>query len=341
MTARDDSMALQAVYRESVVVDCLNVMALTSENVEMARRAGVTALNRTAVRPHHNLIESMRDLANLREEVEAHEGLSLILTAEDIRRAKVDGTVGIIFGMQDAKPIGDDLTLLRTFHDLGVRIIQLTHNAQSLIGTGCVEPDNGLTRFGRQVVGEMNRLGMLVDVSHCGPKTTLDAIESSERPFVCSHANSRAVCDSPRNKTDDVLVRLARAGGVTGIASCALMSFRDINRRPDLEDVLACLDYAVELMGVEHVAIGTDLCEGLYTTREQWESRHGTKGDYPEVTGILGDWYGFNTWYADQLDSTARLPNLARVLIERGFGEDPLRGLLGENFRRVFERATA
>ena len=343
MTAISDSVVLPKVYRESIVVDCLNVMALTSDNVENARRAGVTALNYTAVRPRSDLLEAMRDLARVREAVEAHEDLSMILSAEDIRRAKAEGTVGIIFGMQDAKPIGDELAFLRTFHDLGIRIIQLTHNTQSWIGTGCIEPDNGLTRFGRRVVEEMNRLGILIDIAHCGPRTTLDAIESSERPVICSHSNPLAVCDSPRNKTDDVLERLAQAGGVIGIAFWSPMSFRDRNRRPTLEDVLACFDHALELIGSEHVAIGTDLCDGLYTTatREQWEVRHGTKGDYPEVTGILGDWYGLETWFAEQLDSIAKLPDLARALIERGFDEDQMRCVLGENFIRVFERATA
>lgn len=328
------------MYHESIVVDCLNVMRLEPRNIAAAKRAGITAMNYTAVRPSSGLVDAIKEIASVREIIDATDVLSLILTPDDITRAKVEGRLGIILGMQNAKPIGDDVAYLRTFHDLGVRIIQLTHNTQSYIGTGCIEPDNGLTRFGRRVVDEMNRLGLVIDVAHCGPKTTLDAIECSQVPVLCSHANPRGVCDSPRNKSDDIFERLAANGGVAGVSAWSPICFRDKERRPTIDDVVACFEHLLRIVGPEHVAIGSDLCDGLYDSVSMWNMNHGPNGVYPEVTGILGDWYGLRTWYAKGVESVDKLPELARALKAKVHDEKILRQVLGLSYLKVFEAVT-
>lgn len=325
-------------YRQSVVVDALSAMKVSLANVDQARAVGLSAVHLTAVRPRHDLKPALLDIAAVREFIDANpDKLLLAKSAAEIHEAKKSGRLAVVMGLQDSKPIRDDLALLRTLYDLGVRIVQLTHNTQNYIGTGCLEPDHGVTRFGRKVIAEMNRLGLIIDIAHCGPKTSLDAIEISERPVLCSHANPKAISASPRNKSDEVIERLAARGGVIGIASWSPMTYRGNGKRPTLSDVLDCFDHAIRLVGSDHVGIGTDLCDGLYTSEQEWLGNHGPQGTYPEVTGGLGSWYGFETWYAEGMASMADLPNLARGLMARGHKVADVQKILGVNVLRVID----
>lgn len=328
-----------SLYRGLPVVDCLNGSALTPAVVERMHRSGVTAMNLTAVRIGADFAETLRDLAAAIETIERNPGsLMLVRSPEDVTKAKQTGRVGIILGMQDAEPIGRDLAMLRILREIGVRIIQLTHNRRSIIGTGCVEADDGLSRYGRRVVAEMNRLGLVVDVSHCGPRTTLDAIECSEMPVLCSHANPYAVSRSPRNKDDDTIRRLAARGGAVGMAVWSPICYRGDGRRPRIEDVLDCLDHALALVGSDHVAIGSDLCEDAVPDPAEWARIYGPQGNYPEVTGGLGDWYGFDTVNADGIETITQFPALAAGMAARGHDADTIAQVLGGNFLRIFAR---
>ena len=330
-----------SLYHDSIVVDCLNGSALTPEIIARWRASGVTAVNLTAVEIGHEFPAAVKDLAHVAETVQRHHAdLLLARTPDDIRLAKETDRVAIVLGLQDLEPIGRELSSLRTLFDLGVRIAQLTHNRQNYIGTGCTEADSGLTKFGGRVVEEMNRLGMIVDLSHCGPQTTLDAIECSGMPVMCSHANPRVISDSPRNKSDQIIRKLADGGGVIGIACWAPIVYRGNGKRPTLADVLDCFDYALRLAGPNDVAIGSDLCEGIHATSETWAPIYGPRGTYPDVTGSLGDWYGFDTVYAEGLETATQLPAVAEGLLERGHGESTVRKVLGENFLRLLAEVT-
>ena len=207
---------------DGLVFDGLMGGVLTPRVIDRLKRSGLTGINLTAVRISATLDECLRDLTAVRETIDRNrESLLLALTAADVRRAQMMGTVGIVIGMQDTEPVNRDLYVLRVLKDLGVRIIQLTHNRQCYVGTGCVEPDSGLTGFGREFVAEMNRLGLVIDLSHCGPRTTLDAIRCSAAPVLVTHANPRALCPSPRNKSDEIIRELASRGGVIGMAAWA------------------------------------------------------------------------------------------------------------------------
>lgn len=332
----------QALYRKSIVIDCLNGSALTPAVIARLRAAKVTALNLTAVQIGQDFRGALSDLAKLAETVERHsKDLVIAREAGDIRRAKAEGRTAILIGLQDAEPVGRDLERLRLFAELGVRVIQLTHNRQNYIGTGCAERDSGLTRFGRKVVEEMNRLGLVIDLSHCGPQTTLDAIEVSALPVACTHSNPRAIADSLRNKEDAVIRRLAAREGLIGIATWAPIVYRGNGRRPALSDVLDCFQYAIDLVGPQSVAIGSDLCEEASPTPEDWARVYGPGGSYPEITGGLGAWYGFETVNAEGLDTITDLPDLVAGLAERGLSPAELRGIMGENFLSLFERVRA
>ncbi len=160
-----------------IFVDGLMGGILTPRVISRLRTSGVTAINLTAVRIGGNMRECMQDIVAVREVIEQNEdALLLVKTGDDIRRAKASGRVGIIVGLQDTEAVGRHLYFLRVLHELGVRIIQITHNRQCHVGTGCTEPDSGLTQFGRQMIKEMNRLGIVVDLSHCGQQTNMNAL---------------------------------------------------------------------------------------------------------------------------------------------------------------------
>jgi membrane dipeptidase len=313
---------------------------LTPLVIERLRRSGLTAINLTAVRIGATFKECLEDLVAVRDVIDRNSGdLLLVSTADDIRRAKAAGKVGIILGMQDAEPIGRNLFALRTLKDIGVRIIQITHNRQSFVGTGCVEPDSGLTRFGRKLVDEMNRLGIAVDLSHCGPKTTLDAIHHSALPVLITHSNPHALCPSPRNKNDEIIRTLAERDGVIGIAAWAPLLHRGDKRRPTLADFMACVDHVIELVGPQHVGIGTDLCDDLTPTPESWGAVYGPRGTFPEVSGNIGDWYSFDTNMAEGLETIEDMPNVVGALACRSYTTNVLNGILGGNMLRVLEAA--
>jgi len=326
--------------RERIIIDGLMGGVLTLRVIERLAGSGLTAINLTAVRIGASLPEALSDLAVVRETIDRNSRqLQLATTAADIRSAQAAGRVGIVIGMQDTEPIGRNLYVLRTLHDIGVRIIQITHNRQCYVGTGCVEPDSGLTAFGRQLVAEMNRLGLVVDLSHCGPKTTLDAIRCSAQPVMCTHANPLAVCPSPRNKSDEIITELAARGGAIGMAAWSPILYRGNRERPRLSDLNACIDHVLRIAGPDHVSLGTDLCDDLTPTPESWAPSYGPGGAFPEVTAGLGDWYRFETTMAEGLDTIAQMPALIEVVRSR---YDPALAskILGLNFMRVFQTVT-
>jgi membrane dipeptidase len=334
---KTDGQGPSAGAVEGIIIDSLMGGVLTPRVIERLAGSGLSAINLTAVRIGATLPEALSDLAVVRETIERNSRqLQLATTAADIRSAKATGRVGIVIGMQDTEPIGRNLSVLRTLRDIGVRIIQITHNRQCYVGTGCVEPDSGLTDFGRQLVAEMNRLGLVVDLSHCGPKTTLNAIRCSSQPIMCTHANPLAVCPSPRNKSDEIITELAARGGVIGMAAWSPILHRGNRKRPRLSDLNTCIDHVLRIAGADHISIGTDLCDDLTPTPESWAPGYGPAGAFPEVTAGLGDWYRFETTMAEGLDTIAQMPALIKVVRSR---YDPaLAGkILGLNFMRVFE----
>ena len=322
---------------ERIFIDGLMGGVLTPRVIERLTGSGLTAINLTAVRIGATIEECLSDLAAVREIIDRNsQHLQLVGSAADIRRAKAAGRVGIIIGMQDTEPVGRNLFVLRRLKEIGVRIIQITHNRQCHVGTGCLDPDSGLSRFGRDLVAEMNRLGLVVDLSHCGPQTTLDAIRCSAAPVLCTHANPIALCPSPRNKSDEIITELAARGGVIGVAAWAPILHRGTRKRPKLSDLADCIDHIVRLAGPDHVSIGTDLCDDLTPTPESWAPTYGPQGSFPEVTGGLGDWYRFDTNMAEGLDTIEQMPRVVDFVANR-YDPSVVNGILGLNLLRVFE----
>jgi len=248
-------------------------------------------------------------------------------TVEDLRQAKKEGKFGVILGLQSPSCIGQDRTRLRLLHKLGLRIFQLTYMERNFLGDGCLEPENrGLAHFGIQIVRECNRIGMLIDCSHVGIQTTIDAATYSADPIVVSHTAIRSITDNPRCVTDEQMRAVALKGGVIGITAFAPLVCFD--RAPTLDDLLDHFDYAIELIGEDHVGLATDMFDGK--TRVNWA----TPWYYPEVTkgathGALG---------VQNFKSKADLVNIVTGMLARGYSKITIQKILGANWIRVLEK---
>jgi microsomal dipeptidase-like Zn-dependent dipeptidase len=249
----------------------------------------------------------------------------------DIVEAKRLGKIGIILGFQNCSPIEDELAMVQVVHELGVRFMQLTYNNQSLIGAGCYEADDpGISRFGRQVIAEMNRVGLVIDNSHSAERTTLEAIELSRRPTAITHANPASFHGALRNKSDDVLKALSQSGGMLGFSlyPLHLAGGGDCT----LEQFCAMVARTAELMGVDHIGIGSDACRGWgYETLEWMRNGRWTFAtDYGEGTAANKDWPAQPEWFRGPAD----MANLTGGLLDKGFGTDDVAKIMGGNWLR-------
>lgn len=253
-----------------------------------------------------------------------------VRTIADLERARREHKLGIIFGCQglDTK-IEGDASLLLIMAQLGQRIVQLTYNERGAIGCGALEPnDTGLTAFGRICIREINECGMIVDLAHAGQATALQAIEFSAKPPIVSHANARALTDHPRNLRDDVLRALAAKGGVVGITAYAPFCETRRGLRPTIDDFVSHIAYVADLVGVDHVGIGSDFFEGESPIRfERYFRRR-----YPAIVGH----YTIDSVYAQGFERVDDFAVLPAALRSRGFGEEDVRKIVGANFMRVF-----
>ncbi len=249
---------------------------------------------------------------------------ALATTASQTRNAVKEGKIALLLHFQGTEPIEDDLNLIDLYFACGVRIMQITYNARCRVGDGCTEThDGGLSDFGRQAIERMQQLGIVIDLAHVGVRTSLEAIQSARAPVIVSHANARAVCDSPRNLTDEQIRAVAGTGGVIGV--CAFPAFVSKKARPTLEDLLDHVDYFRDLVGVEHIGFGADYAN---ENEEDYEYFGYDPRVYPKPPWL----------YPQGLEGFADMPNLISGLRRRGYKEKAIAGIAGENFLRVFEQ---
>ncbi len=321
------------VYDESVVIDALNVSNWSSPAVfDSIHSGGVTAINAT-IAVWENYRQTLDHVAAWVGRFRTYQDtLAQVRTVSDIQRAKAEGRSGVILGWQNATPIENDLDRLALFHDLGVRIIQVTYNERNLLGNGCYErTDEGLSNFGVDAVKEMNRLGILIDLSHVGDRTTLETAELSEQPVACTHANARSFFDHPRNKTDEALKLIVDNGGVIG--ANAFPPFLRNGFQSTLRDYADAIDDLVERVGVDHVGIGTDYTQDQPKDWYNWLfSQQGTKYKERPVS------YPYPLVHPAGMETPDTLSNVARELLGRGYGAEDVAKILGGNWLRLFER---
>lgn len=273
----------------------------------------------------------MSGLEDMTERYRALPWLRYVTTAKDIRDAKQNGQIAFYGHCQPVWPIPRDLKRIDEAYGRGLRSLMLTYNRMDNVGVGCTERvDAGLSMFGIDVVRHCESLGLLVDTSHCGHLTTMDACRHARRPVNANHASAKALCDVARAKSDDALKAIAGTGGVIGVVTVPF--YVSTQRAPSIEAVLDHIDYIADLVGWRHVSLGTD-----------WPNQ--VPDDIQRA--VLGEAFqeiGFRP--EDRIDVTDRvvgfddyrdLPNITRGLVRRGWSDEQIKGVLGENALRVFE----
>lgn len=336
-------------YDEAFVVDALagpiqfNIpqgsLPLGDNALDHVRRSGITAVNLTvnaSASDAGSAFDNTRNrIADWTREIEAHPAsLAGVRAVADLRDAKARQRLGLILGFQDTVPVEDDLGRIDEFYDLGVRIIQLTYNIANKIGSGCLAPDDGgLSELGVEAVSRMDERRVLIDLSHCGPRTTLDGIRASERPVSITHSGCTAVFDHPRNKDDATLRLLAERGGVVGIY---LMPFLNPSGPPSSAHVLAHIGHALNVCGEDHVGIGSDQGIVPLDVSGDFAARFEAVSQQRAAAGIAAPRED-TIPYVPDLNHPRRLETIADRMAARGHPSRVIEKVLGANFMRLFE----
>lgn len=338
------SAEARALHHEAVVVDGLfcklySPIPPTPEIGDMMfdhiLASGVTAFSDSVVADSYpqSMPEAIVKLHDEVAVVEAFPEKALVArSVADIHEAKRSGRVGVILSTQGLACIGEDTRNLWVLQQLGVRIMQITYNERCAIGCGCKEPDDtGLTRVGQKVIEEMNRLGLVVDVSHVGERTALEAARYAKAPVIASHAGVRALNPHVRNLTNELIDAIAATGGVIGLCPHSIFVEKERGVWPDVDDYIDHIAYVVDRVGIDHAAIGTDNFQ--YATHYTRVGRTGFERTYP---GFFGG-YGETEKHARGFSKWSDWPNLTASLLRRGFTAEEAKKILGGNFLRVFE----
>jgi len=337
-------------YQRAIVIDALGGVGeidpaapddapLTPRALQDARESGVTALNFTINEPGNGpdkFMAAVTMIAQVEHEFTAHpDYLVKVLRASDIQAAKTSKRLGIIYGCQDVTLLEGDIKKLSTFADLGLRIVQPTYNRRNLMGDGCLErADGGLSNMGYDLIAEINRLNLLLDLSHAGVRTIAEGIAASKAPMAITHTGCRALTDLPRNTPDAELKALAERGGVVGIY---FMPFLREAGQPDPADLIRHIEHAVNVCGEEHVGLGTDGSISAVPQTDAYREYFRKSVEARQKAGISApgesaDVFTFVTDYNDPM----RFLHLANDLAHRGWPGSRIEKLLGANFARLF-----
>ena len=315
-------------------IDNLQYCNWSRKIFEINRSAGLDAVHVTIV--YHEDFDELQ-LEIKKWEKLFHENSDLIFLGknfQDIDKANKENKTAIFFGFQNCSPIEDDINLVEKVHQLGCRFMQLTYNNQSLLATGCYEKvDSGVTNFGREVIREMNRVGLVVDMSHSAEKSTLDAIEFSEKPIAITHANPSFWHPAKRNKSSDLLKILSDSGGMLGLSlyphhlkentNCTLSSFCEMVAK------------TAEIMDVKKIGIGSDLCLDHPDTVVEW-MRNGSwskSKNYGEGSKNKPGFPKQPDWFLD----ARGFSNIEKGLKKAGFSDTETHGILGNNWYNFYK----
>ena len=318
------------------IVDALQYSNWSEKIFRQMNEGGITAVHVT-ICYHEDFQEMVQNVIVWNQRFEQYSQLIFHgRTADDVRKADEEGRTAIFFGFQNCSPIEDNIGLVEVCHQLGVRFMQLSYNNQSLLAAGCYEVDDpGITRMGHQVIKEMNRVGLVVDMSHSASRSTLEAIEISERPIAITHANPSNWYDALRNKSDDVLKSLAESGGMLGF-SMYPHHLKD-KSNCQLEDFCGMIARTADMIGVERIGFGSDLCQDQPDSVVEW-MRNGTwtrEKDFGEGSASFAGFPEQTNWFKDNRD----FKNILNYLRKTGFSEIEVERIAGLNWLEFFERS--
>ncbi len=319
--------------RPMMLIDNLQYANWSEKIFRQLREGGVDAIHVT-IAYHENFRETVLNFEKWNRWFEQYPDLIMKgQWASDIDIARETGRTAVFFGFQNPSPIEDDIGLVEIVHTLGARFMQLTYNNQSLLATGCYEDeDMGITRMGKQVIKEMNRVGLVVDMSHSGDRSTIEAADLSERPIAITHANPHSWAPALRNKRDDVIRTVTENGGMLGFSvyphhlkdkgDCTLESFCEMIAR------------TAEKFGTEHLGIGTDLCQDQPDSIVEWMrvGRWTKEIDYGEGSASAPGFPEMPSWFRDNRD----FGNIENGLRATGLSEDEVAGIMGRNWYNFY-----
>ena len=316
-------------------IDGLQYANWSEKIFRQMREGGVDAVHVT-IAYHENFRETVLNIEAWNRRFEQHPDLIFHgLTGDDVRLARETNRTAIFFGFQNPSPIEDDIGLVEITHTLGARFMQLTYNNQSLLATGCYEAeDPGITRMGRQVIREMNRVGLVIDMSHSADRSTIEAADHSERPIAITHANPHRWQPALRNKRDDVIRAVTENGGMMGFS----LYPHHLKDKSDctLDSFCGMVADAADRFGVEHFGIGSDLCQDQPDTIVEWmrTGRWTKETDYGEGSASAPGFPPQPPWFRDNRD----FANIETGLREKGFDDGETAALMGENWLRFFDQ---
>ena len=315
-------------------IDNLQYCNWSREIFEINREAGLDAVHVTVVY-HEDYDEFLTRISEWDELFKKNSDLIFLgKDFKDIEKAKSENKTAIFFGFQNCSPIEDDLKLVEKVHEFGCRFMQLTYNNQSLLATGCYENvDSGVTNFGKEVIKEMNRVGIVIDMSHSAEKSTLDAIELSEKPIAITHANPFFWHSAKRNKSDVLLKNLSESGGMLGLSLYSHHLKDGLNCK--LENFCEMVAKTADLIGVKNIGIGSDLCLNQPDSVVEW-MRNGTWTKAKNYGEGSKDKPGFPKqpdWFVD----ARGFDSLEKGLKNIGFNIDEVNDILGNNWFNFYK----
>ena len=332
-----DMSSFLDVHKRVLTYDAVSPLAQEEQYLDLMIKGGLNVVAAT-IGGMDTLEKTMHSISMWYERIRRRsDELMLVTDVEQMQEAKNTGKLGIIFHLQGTIPLDRDINTIQTYYQLGVRIIQLTYNLKDFVGDGCEEPgDGGLSTFGKHAIGEMNKVGMVVDLSHTGYRTTMEAMEISRDPCIFSHSNCNAVRHTNRNLQDDQIKTVASMGGVVGIAGYPYMV--GDTSHPSKQQLLAHFDYMVNLVGVDHVGIGCDYFSGQEHIASLQEARI-----------IHSAWIQSGLWtvetyppppyeWPEGIETPDKLPNLTRMLLEHEYSPEDIGKIWGQNFMRVYKK---
>lgn len=310
----------------TMVVDGLIVSKWDRSIFEDMHAGGLSAANCT-VSIWENFRDTVTNIAKMKRLIRSNSDLvTLVRTTDDINAAAQANKTGIIFGFQNAYAFEDDLGTIESFWDMGVRVVQLCYNTQNLIGTGCYERDGGLSGYGREVVVEMNRVGIMIDLSHVGPRTSEDAILESTKPVCYSHCAPAGLKEHPRNKSDEQLRSIAARGGLIGVTM--LPAFLRRGADASVDDYVEAIEYVVNLVGEDCVGYGSDFMQGYDQEFLNWVTHD--KGRHRRLTDVGP------MLYPAGIGTIRETPNIRAGMERAGWKTSRIEKILGLNWCRVY-----
>ena len=322
------------LHATSIIIDAVCPLLRTKHYVDWYKEGGVTVATPT-VTIGDGIDGTIRSLASWKQFIRSRSDLLQIYSVGDIERAKREGRLGLLMHFQGSAPLVDDPELSFIYKELGVGVIQLAYNVRNAIGDGADErTDSGLSYFGLKVIAALNEAKVVIDCSHTGVQTSLDAIDASKYPVVISHGNPRAIYNSNRNIPDDLIKAVASSGGVIG--AVGFPGFVGASPNPTLDQYIDHITYMADLVGVDHVGLGIDYYNAQWPVMSDEEAQK-----LYEIRLANGSWRK-NTYpppphrYPAGIETPQTLSALTFRLSERGFDKDSIQKILGENWMRVY-----